>query len=124
MTSSLARRPEILCWVQRMSASLATAVAMIRLWYEVDVRSVLPAIRVPTLVIARAANALVPACHSRYLADHIAAAKYIEFPGADLLFFTGHADQVLDASLDDECFPIPAGGGGGGRLASGGSAVG
>jgi class 3 adenylate cyclase len=84
--------------IQRLSASPATAAAMIRLWYEVDVRSVLPAIRVPTLVIARAGNATFPAHHFRYLADHIAGAKYLEFPDADLLFFTGHADQVLDAT--------------------------
>ena len=83
--------------IQRMSASPATAVSMIRLWYEVDLRSVLPTIRVPTLVIARAGNTLLPAHHSRYLAEHIADAKYIELPGADLLYFTGDADQVLDA---------------------------
>jgi Adenylate and Guanylate cyclase catalytic domain len=83
--------------VQRMSASPATAVAMARQWFEVDVRGVLPAIRVPTLVLARAANAVFPVQHTRYLAEHIADAKYIEFPGADVLFFTGHADQVLAA---------------------------
>jgi class 3 adenylate cyclase len=83
--------------VQRMSASPATAVAMARQWYEVDVRSVLPAIRVPTLVLARAANVIFPVQHTRYLAEHIAGAKYIEFPGADLFYFTGDADQVLDA---------------------------
>ena len=75
-----------------MSASPATAVAMIRLWYEFDVRSVLPAIRVPTLVIARAGFATLPAHHSRYLAEHIAGAKYLEFPDADPFYFTGHAD--------------------------------
>ena len=69
-------------------------------WYEVDVRSVLPAIQVPTLVIARRGNPMFPmfpAYHTRYLADHIAGAKYLEFPDADLLYFVGHADQVLDA---------------------------
>lgn len=83
--------------VQRLSASPATAAAMARQWYEVDVRSVLPTITVPTLVITRAGNAMFPAYHSRYLAEHIAGAKYIEFPDPDLLYFTGHADQVLDA---------------------------
>jgi pimeloyl-ACP methyl ester carboxylesterase len=83
--------------VQRMSASPATVVAMARQWFEVDVRSVLPAVRVPTLVLARAANVIFPVQHTRYLAEHIAGAKYIEFPGADLLYFTGNADQVLDA---------------------------
>lgn len=83
--------------VQRMSASPATAVAMARQWYEVDVRSVLPAIKVPTLVMARAANVIFPVQHTRYLAVHIADAKYIELPGADLLYFAGDAGQVLDA---------------------------
>ena len=83
--------------VQRMSASPATAVAMARQWYEVDVRGVLPAIKVPTLVMARAGNVIFPVYHTRYLADHIAGAKYIELPGADLLYFVGDADQVLDA---------------------------
>jgi len=82
--------------VQRMSASPATAVAMARQWFEVDVRSVLAAIRVPTLVLGRQANVLFPVQHTRYLAEHIADAKYVEFPDADLLFFVGHADQVLD----------------------------
>jgi pimeloyl-ACP methyl ester carboxylesterase/class 3 adenylate cyclase len=83
--------------VQRMSASPATAAAMARQWTEVDVRSVLPTIRVPTLVTARADTAIFSAHLSRYLADHIAGAKYIEFPGADLFHFVGNADQVLDA---------------------------
>jgi class 3 adenylate cyclase len=53
--------------VQRMSASPATAVAMARQWYEVDVRSVLPAIRVPTLVLAHAANVIFPVQHFHQL---------------------------------------------------------
>ena len=83
--------------MQRMAASPATAAAMARQWFEVDVRSVLPAIRVPTLVIARTGNVLFPAHHTRYLADHIDGAKYAEFPGADLHYFVGDdADAVLD----------------------------
>jgi pimeloyl-ACP methyl ester carboxylesterase/class 3 adenylate cyclase len=82
--------------LQRLSASPATAAAMTRLWYDVDVRSILPAIRVPTLVTARAGNTTLPPHHSRYLAEHIAGAKYVEFPGADLLYFVGDAGQVLD----------------------------
>ena len=82
--------------VQRMSASPATAVAMARQWFEVDVRGVLAAIRVPTLVLGRAANVVFPVQHTRYLAEHVADAKYVEFPDADVLFFVGQADQVLD----------------------------
>jgi class 3 adenylate cyclase len=83
--------------MQRMAASPATAAAMARQWFDIDVRSVLPAIRAPTLVIARDGNATFPADHARYLADHIADARYAEFPGADLQLFVGDADSVLDA---------------------------
>jgi class 3 adenylate cyclase len=82
--------------IQRMSASPATAAAMARQWFEVDVRSVLPAIKVPTLVMARATNVIYPVQHTRYLAEHIANAKYIEFPDTDLLYFVGNVDEVLD----------------------------
>ena len=47
--------------------------------------------------MAQAANVVFPVQHTRYLAEHIAGAKYIEFPAADLLYFAGDADQVLDA---------------------------
>jgi len=69
---------------------------MARQWFEVDVRGVLAAIRVPTLVLGRAANVVFPVQHTRYLAEHVADAKYVEFPDADVLFFVGQADQVLD----------------------------
>jgi class 3 adenylate cyclase len=82
--------------IQRMSASPATATAMARQRFEVDVRSVLPTIEVPTLVIARAASVIFPVQHTRDLAEHIAGAKYMEFPDADMLYFV-NADQVLDA---------------------------
>ena len=97
---SKARDEEFRRWyarIQRMSASPATAAAMARQWFEVDVRSVLPAIKMPTLVMARATNVIYPAQHTRYLAEHIAGAKYIEFPDTDLLYFAGNAGGVLDA---------------------------
>jgi pimeloyl-ACP methyl ester carboxylesterase/class 3 adenylate cyclase len=82
--------------IQRMSASPATAAAMARQWFEIDVRSVLPALTMPTLIMARAKNVIYPVQHTRYLAEHIPDAKYMEFPDADLLYFVGHTDQVLD----------------------------
>jgi len=82
--------------MQRMSASPATAAAMARQWFEIDVRSALAAITMPTLIMARAQNNVYPVQHTRYLAKHIASAKYLEFPGADLLYFVGDVGQVLD----------------------------
>ena len=51
----------------------------------------------PTLVMTRATNVIYPVQHTRYLAEHIAGAKYLELPGSDLLYYTDHADEVLDA---------------------------
>jgi class 3 adenylate cyclase len=48
---------------------------------EADVRAVLPAIRVPTLVLHHADNAIVPPRKGRYIAEHIPDAKYVELPG-------------------------------------------
>ena len=56
-------------------------------WYEVDweldVREILPAIRVPTLVLHRVGDRSVPIENGRYLAEHIAGATMIELPGAE-----------------------------------------
>jgi class 3 adenylate cyclase len=62
---------------------------------EIDVRNVLPTIKVPTLVIHRADDALINVGNGRYLADHIPAAKYVEHPGQDHLWFWGDANEIL-----------------------------
>jgi class 3 adenylate cyclase len=58
------------------------------------VRHVLPAVRVPTLVVQRANN-YVRAGHGRYLAQHIPQCKYVELPDRDYLFHTGDTEGVL-----------------------------
>jgi len=77
---------------ERQSASPAMAVAMLRVLYESDLRRVLPAIRVPTLVITHAASARIPLEISRYLAEHITGAHYVELPGSANLIWAG--DQL------------------------------
>lgn len=74
---------------ERQSASPGTGRAMLQALYEGDVRRVLPAIRVPTLVIAHAQSARIPIKHSRYLAEHIAGATYLELPGNENLPWAG-----------------------------------
>jgi pimeloyl-ACP methyl ester carboxylesterase len=51
-----------------------------------DVRSALPAIGVPTLIIQGQDDRISPPCHGRYLAEHVAAARYFEQPGSHLLW--------------------------------------
>lgn len=61
-----------------------------------DVRSVLPLITTPTLVLHRVDNALLPIAHGRYLAENIAGARFIELSGRDHLPYVGDTDAVLD----------------------------
>jgi class 3 adenylate cyclase len=62
---------------------------------ENDLRHVLPAIRVPTLVIHRAEIARIPAEHGRYLAEHIPGARYVEVPGTDTFLWAGDPEPIL-----------------------------
>jgi class 3 adenylate cyclase len=66
------------------------------LFSSVDVRSVLPAVRVPTLVLHRAGDRRVGVEHGRYLADHIPGARLVELVGEDHFFQVGDTDELLD----------------------------
>ena len=61
-----------------------------------DVRAILPAIRVPTLILHRRGDRLIDVNNGRYLAAHIPHARYVELPGDDHMYFTGDADALLD----------------------------
>ncbi len=97
--------------VERLSASPGTVARMWPLVGEVDVRAVLPTIRVPTLVIHHTSDAMVGPAKGRYVADHIFGAKYVELPGRNMYhfvepwresfqhlaeFLTGHQADVAD----------------------------
>jgi predicted ATPase/pimeloyl-ACP methyl ester carboxylesterase/DNA-binding CsgD family transcriptional regulator len=81
----------------RMSASPGAARAVRQMNNQIDVRPVLPAIGVPTLVVHRADDRTALVEEGRYLAAHIPGARYVELPGADHLPFAGDQDAVLDA---------------------------
>jgi class 3 adenylate cyclase len=82
--------------VLRLSASPGSAVAMMTMVMGVDVRPVLPTISVPTLVIHRRDEAVIPVGHARYLAEHIPGARLVEVPGGDYVNFVGDPTPVLD----------------------------
>jgi class 3 adenylate cyclase len=68
---------------QRAAATPRAAAAQYRYILEsLDVRSVLPLVRVPTLVLHTVGNSVVPLDHGRYLADHIDGARFVELKGA------------------------------------------
>ena len=81
---------------ERQSASPSAAVALARMNAAIDVRSVVPTIRVPTLVIHRTDDARIKFAGGRYLAQHIKDAKFVEIPGRDHPIWTGDVDRVVD----------------------------
>ncbi len=81
---------------QRFSGTPASAREWFRVTMEIDVREVLPAIRVPTLVIHRVGDRVIPVESGRYLAEHIPDAKYVEVPGDDHFPFVGDIDAIVD----------------------------
>jgi class 3 adenylate cyclase/pimeloyl-ACP methyl ester carboxylesterase len=80
---------------QRLGSSPGTIMAIRRTLAQIDVREVLPSISAPTLILHRADNAWVRPEHSRYLAEHIAGARYVELPGSDYFVFLGDSERVL-----------------------------
>jgi pimeloyl-ACP methyl ester carboxylesterase len=76
------------------AASPAAAAALTRMSAMIDIRHVLPAIRVPTLVLYRADEVLAEA--SRYLGERIPGARIVELPGADHMPWLGDQETALD----------------------------
>jgi class 3 adenylate cyclase len=80
---------------ERQSASPSAAVALTGMNAQIDVRHVLSAIRVPTLVLHRTGDPRVNVEAGRYLGRHIPTAKYVELPGSDHGPFLD-GDRILD----------------------------
>lgn len=80
----------------RMGASPGAAVALTQMNAEIDVRNVLPSIRVPSLVIHRSDDQCLKVEEGRFVADRIPGAKFVELPGNDHLPFVGDQDAIID----------------------------
>ena len=80
----------------RQGTSPAGAIALMDLYREMDVRAILPAIDVPTLVVHREGDRMIAVAQGRYLAEAIPGARYVELPGEDHLPFAGDLDAILD----------------------------
>jgi len=80
----------------RAAASPSAALAITRMNYEIDVRSALSSIRVPTIVLHRTEDRAIRVGCGRHLGETILGARYVELPGADHLPFVGDQNQILD----------------------------
>lgn len=79
----------------RLGASPGAALALLKMNVDIDVRDILPTIRVPTLILHRRDDRTIDVEHGRYLASHIPGAKYVELDGMDHIPFVGDADRVI-----------------------------
>jgi len=96
---SVASDPQFRDWwatYLRMGASPGAALALTEMNAAIDVRKVLPTIRVPTLVIHRTGDECLKIEEGRYVANHIPGAKLVEFPGNDHLPFVGDQESILE----------------------------
>ncbi len=95
---SQAQNPAVMRWFakfQRAMASPRKVVENLRESQLIDARGVLPTVRVPTLVLGRRDARLFTAAQSRYIAEHIPGAQYVELPGSDGDFAWDGAEQYL-----------------------------
>jgi pimeloyl-ACP methyl ester carboxylesterase len=95
---------------ERQSASPSAAIAILQMNREIDVRHVLPAIHLPTLVMHRTGDMAQPIDNGRHLADNIPDARFIELPGGNHLpifepdivdRIAGEAEEFLTGSRSE-----------------------
>ncbi|MGZ8595788.1 MAG: adenylate/guanylate cyclase domain-containing protein [Actinomycetota bacterium] len=80
----------------RRAASPGAAIALARMNREIDVSHALPAIHVPTLVIAKTEDVEFPIARMRGLASKIAGARLVELPGDEHFFWVAEYDTMLE----------------------------
>jgi class 3 adenylate cyclase len=83
---SLAGDGSVRRWWGKMETNAMTpgaAVEFMRMGHAIDVRHVLPSVRVPTLVIHRTGDRICHVENGRYEAAHIPGARFVELPGQD-----------------------------------------
>jgi pimeloyl-ACP methyl ester carboxylesterase/class 3 adenylate cyclase len=79
---------------QRLSASPGAITMLEQMNAEIDVRGVLPTIRVPTLVLHRTEDH-IPIAGARWMAAQIPGARFVELPGGPHYAYLGDAESVL-----------------------------
>jgi class 3 adenylate cyclase len=99
LAPSMAEDPALAAWfarLQRLAASPSDARILLDAAADLDVRDTLPRIGVPTLVMHRSRDNAWDPRHSRYLAEHIPGARYIELEGIDSFPFVGDSDAIVE----------------------------
>jgi len=80
----------------RLSASPSAVINIFRMNMAIDVRDILPNIRVPTLVLHRVGDQPIDIEQGRYLAEHIPDSKLVELNGDDHLWWVGDSEAIVN----------------------------
>jgi class 3 adenylate cyclase len=95
---SMADDPVARAWfakLERSSASPGMLQALVQMFFDIDVRDIVPSVHVPTLVLHRTHDRLVNIRHGRWLAEHLPNARMVELPGDDHAVWFGDIDASL-----------------------------
>jgi pimeloyl-ACP methyl ester carboxylesterase len=96
--------PACLQWfarLERAAASPGSVRDLMSANHGIDVRHLLPTIQVPTLILHRAGDALVPVAAGRYLAEHIRGARYVELPGSDHMVLDNDTQDLIADEIEE-----------------------
>ncbi|MGH7804717.1 MAG: adenylate/guanylate cyclase domain-containing protein, partial [Candidatus Binatia bacterium] len=99
LAPSKADDPEFRRWFaryQRAAARPREFASYLPMAHLLDMRSLLPSIRCPTLVLQRSAYPMSSLEQGRYVAEHVPDARFVELPGRDGTLATEHAEEILD----------------------------
>jgi class 3 adenylate cyclase len=95
---SVADDPKARAWfakLERSSASPGMLQALVQMFFDIDVRDIVPSVHVPTLVLHHTHDRLVNIRHGRWLAEHLPNARMVELPGDDHAIWFGDIDASL-----------------------------
>ena len=96
---------------ERESARASDAAALLRIDRDIDITDVLPAVRVPTLLMHRGGDRRIGIENARYLAQRLPGANYVELSGDDHLPYVGDSTRVITeikgflSTLSDDAAP-------------------
>jgi pimeloyl-ACP methyl ester carboxylesterase/DNA-binding CsgD family transcriptional regulator len=109
VTDPTAEDVEAFTRAQRAGASAAVAAGMLEVYYDTDVRALLPQVRARTAVLHREADQGTRFELGREVAALIPGATLIPLPGSSHVFYHGDWQAVADALLGFLCEPASAG---------------
>jgi class 3 adenylate cyclase len=101
---SLAADPQARTFVgrfERMAGSPNAMRQLVAMNRQIDIRPILPAVSVPTLVVHRSGDRAVPVENGRYYAQHISGAKYVELPGDDHWWWLGPGHETIAQEIEE-----------------------